>query len=527
MIADAVVIGAGPNGLVAANVLADAGWSVVVLEANDQPGGAVRTEELTAPGFRNDVFSAFYPMTAASPVMRDLRLHEYGLQWTHAPAVLAHVREDRPAAVLYRDLERTVTELEAGERGDGERYRAVAERWERVSEPLMASLLRPFPPVRSAARLIARTRVAGTLDLARLALLPLRRFVEEEFRGESAADLFAGNALHADLTPDSSGSALFGWMLVGLAQQVGFPVPVGGAERITDALVTRGRARGVQIVCSARVSRIGLESGRATAAITAAGDTVRARRAILADCDARRLFLDLVGEEALPPRLVGRLGRVQRSSSTFKVDWALSGPVPWRDERARGAGTVHVAEGIDELTTTAAQLATGTVPDRPFLLVGQMTTSDPTRSPAGTESMWAYTHVPQDIRRDAGGDGITGVWSGDDVERFTARIEARIETHAPGFRDLIVGRHVMSPVDLEARNANLVGGDISGGTAQLHQQLILRPVPGSGRPETGIPGLFLASASAHPGGAVHGACGANAARAAVLHHRVGRLRRSR
>ena len=522
-VVDAVVIGAGPNGLAAANVLADAGWDVLVLEANEQPGGAVRTAEVTAPGFRNDLFSAFYPMTAASPVFADLELHRHGLRWTHAPAVLAHPRPDVPAAVLSRDIDVTCASLDACSPGDGDAYRRIHRDWLRVSRPFMESLLRPFPPVRPGLRLARAAGVKGLRDLAQLSLLPLRRFVELEMRGESGRLLFAGNALHADLTPESAGSALFGWLLVGLAQEVGFPVPVGGAQSITDALVARLTAAGGRVECGRRVERVEVRFGRAVGVITADGSAVAARHAVLADCDAQKLFLSLVGADRLPSEVVQRIDRIQRASATFKIDWALSSPIPWIDPAASQGGTVHVANSLDELTVTATQLAIGEVPDKPFLLVGQMTTSDATRSPAGTESAWAYTHVPHDIARDAGGEGITGAWTETERDRFAHRMEQRIERLAPGFTSRIIARHVASPVDLERANANLVGGDVNGGTAQLHQQLVFRPISGLARPETPIRNLYLASASAHPGGAVHGACGANAARAAIAHRCVSRV----
>lgn len=240
---------------------------------------------------------------------------------------------------------------------------------------------------------------------------------------------------------------------------------------------------------------------------------------MLADTDASSLYLSLVGADLLPASFVSRVRRIERSAGTFKIDWALSGPIPWTDPSVHGAGTDHVADSLAELTTGAHQLTTGQLPDRPFLLLGQMTTADPTRSPPGTESAWAYTHVPQHVRGDASDDGLTGTWDDAERDRFAARMEARVEAHAPGFRDRILARHLMSPPDLEAASRNLVGDDISGGTAQLHQQLIFRPVPGLARAETPIKQLYLASASAHPGGAVHGAPGANAARAALLHRR--------
>jgi phytoene dehydrogenase-like protein len=523
---DAVVIGAGPNGLVAANLLADAGWDVVVVEANDEPGGAVRTAEVTAPGFRSDLFSAFYPLTVVSPVMRGLDLGDHGLRWTHAPTVLAHPLRDRPAAVLSRDLDRTADNLELGAPGDGAAFVDLYRHWGAIAEPFLAALLTPFPPLRAAARLTRRAGLGGIADLARLALVPVRRFTQERFRGDHAALLFAGCALHADLTPDAAGSAILGWLLVCLGQDVGFPVPVGGAGSITDALVRRAEARGVEVRCGRRVVRILVRDGRAAAVRTTDGDVITARHAVLADCDAVRLYSEMVDRDALPPSFRERLALVQRGSGTLKVDWALSGPIPWSDAAAATAGTVHVSDSLDELSMTATELAIGRVPAHPFVLVGQMTTADATRSPPGTESAWAYTHVPHQVRGDGGPDGITGRWDERERDRFVERIEERIEALAPGFRDRVVARHVQTPRDLERADANLVGGDIGGGTAQLHQQAVFRPLPGRARAETPIRGLFLASASAHPGGAVHGACGANAARAAIAHRRLDRVRPS-
>jgi len=521
--ADAVVVGAGPNGLVAANLLADAGWDVLLLEANDEPGGAVRTAEVTAPGFRNDLFSAFYPLGGASPVLRELDLEPHGLRWTHAPKVLAHPTPGGPAAVLSRDIEVTAASLDRFHPGDGDSYRVLYSDWERISEPFVGALLRPFPPVRHGLGVVVASGPRRLGELARLALVPVRRFVEEHFGGEGGALLFSGNALHADLTPETAGSALFGWMLVALGQQVGFPVPEGGAGAITDALVNRFSAAGGTILCGAPVERVLVQGGRATGVVLADGASVTARKAVLADCDVTRLYTQMVGLEHLPPRIGASLQRFQRSSGTVKIDWALDRPIPWSDPDVHGAGTVHVASSVDELTVTASELSRELVPSDPFLLIGQMTTSDARRSPPGTESAWAYTHVPQRIRGDAGGDGITGEWDETSTKAFVDRMEQRIEELAPGFRSSIRARHVMTPVDLEAKDRNLVGGDISGGTAQLHQQLVLRPTVGMGRPETPIKRLFLASASAHPGGGVHGACGANAARAALLHERAPKL----
>lgn len=520
---DAVVVGAGHNGLVAANDLADAGWDVIVVEASPHAGGAVQTAEVTAPGFRTDLFSAFYPMTAASPVIRRLDLGAHGLRWRHAPVVLGHAGADGPATLLHRDPRRTADALDRAHPGDGEAWLQLADAWDRWGVHMLEALLSPFPPVRAGVRLAGAAR-SELLDLARLAILPVRRLGEERFHGPDPTLLLAGNALHADVTPEAAPSALLGWMLCGLAQTVGFPVPEGGADGIVTALLSRLSDRGGTVRLGEPVERVELRDGRAQVVHTAGGP-IEARRAVIAACDAQVLYDRLLRDEDVPVDYRAGLRRFQRSGATVKVNWALDRPVPWIDPSLAQAGTVHVARSLDELTLTSAQLAMGQLPADPFLLVGQMTVSDPSRSPAGTESLWAYTHVPQDIRSDARGEiDVSGRLRGAALDRFVERMEDRLERRAPGFRSAVLARHVQGPDDLEGANPSLVGGDIAGGTSQLHQQLVFRPVPGFARPETPIPGLFLGSASAHPGGSVHGACGANAARAARRHDQVRRTK---
>lgn len=521
---DAVVVGAGPNGLVAANRLIDAGWSVLVLEAQPEVGGAVRSDRELDPAFVHDTFSAFYPLGAASPVLRSLRLEEHGLRWRHAPAVLGHPLPDGGWALLHRDLELTAGLLDDAHPGDGAAWRDLAGTWDRVGDRLIEALLAPFPPVRTGGLALAQVARAGGLDLVRTLLSPAVDLARERFAGPGAPLLLAGNAAHADIPLTSPGSGLLGMMLTLLGQTVGYPVPEGGAGQLSAALTQRFTTRGGEVRCDTEVVGIEVADGRAAAVTTADGERIAVRRAVLADVSAPALFGRLLRAPDVPPRTADAMRRFRPDPATVKIDWALSGRVPWASPPPLAPGTVHLADSVPALVAAVDQVAAGVVPVDPFVLVGLMTTSDPTRSPAGTESLWAYTHVPQpaDFVADAGGV-LSGRWDRDDLERMADRVQGRIERLAPGFGSLVRARRVLGPRELEGRDANLIGGAVGGGTSQLQQQLVFRPVPPMrGRPETGIPGLYLASAAIHPGGGVHGACGNNAARAALLHARIRR-----
>ena len=517
---DAVVIGAGPNGLVAANRLVDAGWSVLVLDGASEVGGAVRSDGDVHPGFVHDTFSSFYPLAAASAALKGLRLEEYGLVWRHAPAVLGHVRGDGSWALLHRDRNLTAKLLDDAHPGDGEAWLGLCGLWDRIGDHAVDALLTPFPPVRAGASLLTRMPGAGGLGLVRTLLTPAADPTLWGFGGDGPRLLLAGNAGHADIPLQAPLSGLMGSLMTMLGQTVGFPVPEGGAGELSRALARRFEAKGGEIRCTVPARRVVVRDGRAVAVEAADGVRLVARRAVVAGVVAPILYGHLVADSDLPDRIRRNMTRFQWDPGTVKVDWALSAPVPWAETPAYAPGTVHVADDLTDLSQALGQVASNLVPARPFLLSGQMTTSDVTRSPEGTESLWAYTHVPRDVAGDAGDAGITGRWDHDECERFADRIQARLEARAPGFGERVLTRRVLGPRELEARNANLSGGSINGGTSQLHQQLVFRPVPGLGRAETGIRGLYLGSASAHPGGGVHGAPGMNAARAALAHDRL-------
>ena len=497
--ADAVVVGAGPNGLVAANLLADRGLDVIVLESQPDPGGAVRSAELIEPGFRNDRFSAFHVLAPVSPPFLSLQLERHGLRWARSPLALAHPSSDGTCPGLAGTVEETAALLDRFTPGDGPRWEALLRWWGCYGPPIIESFLGPWPPVKGAVQLVARARTE-LLELARFLILPARTMGHELFSGAPSARLLVGCTAHTDLSPDQTLSGFPGLMLLLVGQEQGWPSPVGGSGALTDALLSRLASVGGQVRCSARVERVLVEGRRATGVRLSGGEEITAR-VVVADTGVEQLYHQLIGPEHLPAATRRRLGRFGRSPGTVKVDWTLDGPVPWLADEARLAGTVHVADSIEVMADAAHALNQGRVPDQPFLLFGQYSMLDPGRMPAGKEVCWGYAHVPMGVPIDAG--------------RFADRMELQVERLAPGFRDLIRGRHVAGTADLEGEDANLVGGMIGGGTIALHQMLVFRPLPQLVPFRTPVTGLFLGSDATHPGGGVHGACGANAARSAL------------
>jgi phytoene dehydrogenase-like protein len=495
----ALVIGSGPNGLAAAIRLARAGRPVTVLEAADAPGGAVRTEALTLPGFRHDTFSSVYPAAAASPVFASMPLERFGLEWVHPEACSAHPLPDGRALALYRDVQRTAQGLDAAHPGDG-------DAWERFVTPLLdafaavrATMLSGFPPVAGPVKLL---RTAGPVQLARFAaLLPgsAQGLGRRLFGSPDARAWLYGAAGHGDVPPSGAGSAIAVAYLNLLGHAVGWPSPRGGAQRLTDALVGYLRELGGDVRTGALVTAVHATGSRVSGVTVAGGERVAADT-VIADVMPRALAA-LAGEH-LPGLYRRLLGRYRYGPATVKVDWALDGPIPWLAEEVRGAGTVHVGGGEQELVATIAASASG-LPERPFLLLGQQTVADPTRAPDGKHTAWAYTHGPQ-----------RGVDWPAELDHHVERIERQVERYAPGFRDLILARHVLGPAALEARNRNLVGGDVGGGTYRL-DQVLARPIPSLSPYRTPLRGLYLASAAVFPGGAVHGVCGDAAANAAL------------
>ena len=397
-----------------------------------------------APGIRARHVQLVLPAGLRPRTIQSLHLEEHGLRWRHAPAVLGHPFADGGWALLHGEREVTARLADAEAR---RRRRRVARALRRVG----CRRRRPdrrtadaVPPVRSALSLLTRLRRVGGLGFVRTLLTPAAELGRRRFGGEGPAVLLAGNAGHADIPLDAPGSGLMGLLMTMLGQTVGFPVPEGGAGRLADALAGRFTGLGGEIRCHAEVIGIDVDSGRTTGVRTATA-RVRARRAVIADVAAPHLFGRLLDADDVPARVAQGMAQFEMDPGTVKVDWALNGPVPWLTEPAYPPGTVHIADSLGQMQEALGQVWSGAVPAEPFMLTGQMTTSDPTRSPPGTESFWAYTHVPQRTRTDAGTGEIRGVWDSDDCEHFADRMQARIERLAPGFGSQILARRVLGP----------------------------------------------------------------------------------
>ncbi len=464
---DAVVVGSGPNGLSSAVVLAGAGLSVLVLEARETIGGGTRTEELTLPGFRHDVCSAIHPMTLVSPFLRTLPLKEHGLEWRESPYAVAHPLDDGSAAVLEMSIDKTAATLEA----DGDSYRRLMAPLAQNAHELFGEILRPMPLVPRHPLLMARFGLAGIRSALALA---------KRFRGDHARALFGGCAAHSFLPLEAAGSASFGLVLAVAGHALGWPCAKGGSIAIADALASYFQSLGGTIRTSSPVRTM---------------RDVPKSRVVLFDVTPRQLAA-IAGDD-LPPSYTKRLRRFRYGPGVFKVDWALDGPIPWRAEKCGRAATVHVGGTIEEIAVHERTIWQGRSTNRPFVLVAQQSLFDDTRAPAGKHTGWGYCHVPH---------GST--------EDMTEAIEQQIERFAPGFRDRILARHTMNTAAYESYNANIVGGDISGGANNL-TQILARPFLRRDPYTTPNERIYLASSSTPPGGGVHGMCGYWAAKSAL------------
>ena len=464
---DAIIVGAGPNGLAAAITLAKAGCRVLLLEAKATVGGGMRTAALTLPGFQHDICSAIHPLGLGSPFFRELPLADFGLTWLQPPIPVAHPLDDGTAVALHRSFDDTVASLGRDGRTWRRLFEPIVDTWEQLAPLLLGPFPMPSQPIALA-------------QLGVRAIWPAVGLANWLFQEERAKALFAGLAAHAILPLEQPLTAAFGLMLGALGHVVGWPLPQGGSQRIADALAGYLRLLGGEIVVNHPVQTLA---------------ELPTAQAILLDVTPRQL-IQIAGER-LPTSYRRQLEKYRYGAGVFKIDYALSGPVPWQAPECHQAGTVHLGGTLAEVAASERAIGHGQHPERPYVLVAQQSLFDESRAPAGQQTLWAYCHVP----------------NGSTVD-MTARIESQLERFAPGFRDLILARHIHNTADFQRYNANYIGGDINGGVQDL-TQFWTRPTLRLNPYTTPVKGLYLCSSSTPPGGGVHGMCGFHAAQAAL------------
>jgi phytoene dehydrogenase-like protein len=478
---DAVVVGSGPNGLAAALTLARAGLSVTLVEGAGTPGGGCRTEDLTLPGFHHDVCSTVHPLAAVSPFFRSAGLESRGVRLLTPKVAFAHPLDGGQAAAVRGSVDATAQELGA----DAAAYRRLLGPLVRDADPILATFLAPLRTVPGHPAAAAGFALRG---------LPPATLLARRFETDAGRALLAGAAAHAIQPLNAPLTSGYGLLLTMIAHTAGWPVVAGGSQRLVDALVAELTLLGGQVIVGSWIRRLA---------------DLPPARTVLLDVTPRQL-LELAGDR-LPPAYGRAMRRFRYGSGACKVDWALAGPVPWAAPACRDTATVHLGGTFEEIARSEAAVAAGRPPDRPYCIITQPGVADPSRAPAGQQTLWGYCHVP----------------SGSTVD-MTDRIEAQIERFAPGFRDLVLARSVRTAAQQEQHNPNYVGGDINGGAGTL-RQTIFRPTLRWNPYRTPLPGVYLCSSSTPPGGGVHGMCGAWAARTALadLGLGAGQLRRRR
>ncbi|NOY57162.1 MAG: NAD(P)/FAD-dependent oxidoreductase [Actinobacteria bacterium] len=504
---DALVIGAGHNGLAAAIVLADAGWDVTVLERNSVAGGAVRTEEVTLPGFRHDLFATNLNLFAGSPFFAryGAELADHGLSFVACDRPFSSAFPDGRFLGISTDRDATRASIAAFSADDADAWFELSEWFSRVAPHLFPLLATPLPSVRAVRALLKGTRALGRSwpgDLTRLVFQSPREFVEERFGTPEVQALCASWGMHLDFAPDVSGGALFPFLESMASFANGMVLGRGGAGNMIDAMVSLLEARGGTLRCDAEVDRILVEGGKTSGVVLTTGERLTCRRAVLANLTPTALFGRLLRDVDLPDRLRRQAAAYRYGPGTMMIHLAMDGPAPWRNDETADYAYVHIGPYVDDMALAYQRVQAGLLPETPTLVVGQPTVVDPSRAPAGKHVLWVQVRmVPGQIRRDALGEIDTTSWA-EAKEPYADRVMSILESYAPGLGQRVLGRAVLSPADLEAADANLVGGDSLSGSHHLMQYLFLRPMAGWSRYKTPVERLWMCGASTWPGAGV-------------------------
>ncbi len=464
---DAVIVGSGPNGLAAGIKIAEAGFSVKIFEAKETIGGGLCSSEITLPGFTHDICSAIHPLGIASPFFNKLPLDNFGLKWIFPPISMAHPFDNGHAAILKNSILETAESLEEDKQNYLNRVEALIKDWDLILENILSPVKIPSHPIA-----LSRFGFYG--------IQPAELFIKKFFSGNSAKSLFAGAAAHSILALDEFITSAIGLVLLISGHKSGWPFPKGGSQKLANALSSYFKSLGGEIEASHPVYSL---------------NDLPPSKTVLFDITPKQLLNIFKGR--LPGYYKSQLEKFRYGPGVFKIDWALNAPIPFTSTECTKAGTVHIGGNFEEIIKSEHEISAGLHPEKPFVILTQQSLFDETRAPAGRHTAWAYCHVPNGSNLD-----------------MTERIENQIERFAPGFKDIIIGRHIISATDFEMYNSNYIGGDINGGMQDL-RQLLTRPVIKLNPYSIPVKGYFICSSSTPPGGGVHGMCGYNAALKAI------------
>ncbi|MDY6971296.1 MAG: NAD(P)/FAD-dependent oxidoreductase [Thermodesulfobacteriota bacterium] len=510
---DFAIIGGGHNGLVAGTFLAKAGRNVIVLEKEDVVGGAVKTRELTLPGFKHDQFSAFHPLFVMSPVYEELKedLSKNEVKYFTFSRCFASIFPDGDSVLCYSDLGKTLCSLEKHSKADADAWNDLYSQYLKIKAPMLSMMYSPFSAFSMIKAGLKFCRALGRQEFMRFlrqVMMSPRDFADYFFKSEKAKAWIVPWAFHPDYGPDVSAGSMFALLTAGAQQELGLSAPEGGGGMLTLALSKVIESQGGEVITDAHVTKITVKDGKAVGVELIDGSKIEAKRGVIASLEPRQLFFELVGEEHLNGEFLALAKGYRYGVGGMKIDLALDSPVEWiAGEEVGKTGFLHVGPYVNDIARAYHEAICGLLPSDPFIFFGNHTVLDPRRAPEGKHTGWILVRgVPSEIKGDAAGKIGSTDW--DDVKKYYAdRVIDKVTEYAPNFKDIIIGMHIQSPVDFERNDLNLVGGDMVSGSHHLDQNYMFRPFPGFSKYKTPIKNLYMTGASTYPGGGMNGASG--------------------